>query len=457
MATHELQIKAHLDTSSIQSELDRLNAQKSSAFDSSSDSANTTNILRQLNQSLVSLNRTMQKLTDSINRPVQSTSVPSGRNNVESNLASGIGGSKSGDLARLEMLKHSNAQLQNIADNDKNDVIKRAWANAQIRTNRQGISSIQEQLLFGNRLKFGAAASFGSNQMRQLGELYGGGFGNLVGSIGSISQSAGMGYAIGGTPFAVLGGITQTGLEVANMFKELAANLEAVNRKYQEQTQSVIDDSQIGRWENMTAEQRQSEYERLMREEKSARGQYSANVSQAGNAASNYTAGFWNTIGRKVGWADDPMDDAKKFSDAADACKTSAEHYRRLADQLKKLIDKDNEKVEREEELSNEGHEAFVASMLDSYEKQDEMYKRQEELIKQRESIMLDLEEDFQVQGSDILGSMGKMGRYMSNMQISSLKDDKYSPITKKLETITTKLDKLREIDKNIKEAITLG
>lgn len=104
MATHELQIKAHLDTSSIQSELDRLNAQKSSAFDSSPNSENTTNILRQLNQSLVSLNRTMQKLADSINRPVQSSAVPSGRNNVESNLASGIGGSKSGDLARLEML-----------------------------------------------------------------------------------------------------------------------------------------------------------------------------------------------------------------------------------------------------------------------------------------------------------------------------------------------------------------
>ena len=72
---------------------------------------------------------------------------------------------------------------------------------------------------------------------------------------------------------------------------------------------------------------------------------------------------------------------------------------------------------------------------MNDYEKeQKKNAEKMKKLTDRRENLLLDIEDDYTQQGVDLLTSMGKAGKYMSAMEMASLNQDRFSPITKKMD-----------------------
>ena len=93
---------------------------------------------------------------------------------------------------------------------------------------------------------------------------------------------------------------------------------------------------------------------------------------------------------------------------------------------------------EAQDPYSNENHEKFVEEM-----------NRQAEM--EREQILLGIEQEYAQQGVDILSGMGRSGKYMSQAEAASTSQERYAPITKKLDTMQKSLDHLSQIDAKLR------
>lgn len=72
---------------------------------------------------------------------------------------------------------------------------------------------------------------------------------------------------------------------------------------------------------------------------------------------------------------------------------------------------------------------------MDDYEKQQKKNaEKMKKLTDRRSNLLLDIEDDYTQQGVDLLTSMGKAGKYMSAMEMASLNQERFSPITKKMD-----------------------
>ena len=72
---------------------------------------------------------------------------------------------------------------------------------------------------------------------------------------------------------------------------------------------------------------------------------------------------------------------------------------------------------------------------IENYEKaQKKNEEKRKKLTDKRDNLLLDIEDDYTQQGVDLLTSMGKAGKYMSSMEMASLNQERFSPITKKMD-----------------------
>lgn len=69
------------------------------------------------------------------------------------------------------------------------------------------------------------------------------------------------------------------------------------------------------------------------------------------------------------------------------------------------------------------------------------------DLEEQRRNLLDTIETEYQQRGVDILSTMGKSGKYMSTMEQSSLSQERFSQVTKKLDNMSKYLAHLQKID----------
>ena len=76
-----------------------------------------------------------------------------------------------------------------------------------------------------------------------------------------------------------------------------------------------------------------------------------------------------------------------------------------------------------------------ISKFMENYEKaQKKNEEKRKKLTDKRSNLLLDIEDDYTQQGVDLLTSMGKAGKYMSAMEMASLNQERFSPITKKMD-----------------------
>lgn len=77
--------------------------------------------------------------------------------------------------------------------------------------------------------------------------------------------------------------------------------------------------------------------------------------------------------------------------------------------------------------------EDFRSQLLEKQTRDEETRKN---LLMQREQLLLSIEQEYEQRGVDVLSSMGKAGKFMSQMESQSTAQERYAPITKKLDTM---------------------
>ena len=118
--------------------------------------------------------------------------------------------------------------------------------------------------------------------------------------------------------------------------------------------------------------------------------------------------------------------------------------WEELGKQVQKIRD-------AQDPYSNENHEKFVEEMLRQAEMERENEEKRKQLLMEREQILLGIEQEYAQQGVDILSGMGKSGKYMSQAEAASTSQERYAPITKKLDTMQKSLDHLSQIDSKLR------
>ena len=72
------------------------------------------------------------------------------------------------------------------------------------------------------------------------------------------------------------------------------------------------------------------------------------------------------------------------------------------------------------------------------------------QLETQRKELFQSIQDAYIQQGVDILSTMGKSGKYMSQMEVASLNQNRFSPITTRMDKMDKQLEHLRKIDSKI-------
>lgn len=92
--------------------------------------------------------------------------------------------------------------------------------------------------------------------------------------------------------------------------------------------------------------------------------------------------------------------------------------------------------------------EDFRSQLLEKQMRDEETRKN---LLMQREALLLSIEQEYEQRGVDVLSSMGKAGKFMSQIESQSTAQERYAPITKKLDTMQKSLDHLSQIDAKLR------
>lgn len=120
---------------------------------------------------------------------------------------------------------------------------------------------------------------------------------------------------------------------------------------------------------------------------------------------------------------------------------------KRVKDAFQAMVD-ETERNHQEGLRLQKMEEDFRFQLLEEEKRNEETRKS---LLMQREYILLQMEQDYMQQGVDVLSQMGKQGKFMSMMESQSVNQERYSPITKKLDTMQKSLDHLSQIDAKLR------
>ena len=77
-------------------------------------------------------------------------------------------------------------------------------------------------------------------------------------------------------------------------------------------------------------------------------------------------------------------------------------------------------------------------------------YQELGKLETQRKELFQSIQDSYIQQGVDILSTMGKSGKYMSQMEMSSMSQNRFSPITTRMDKMDKQLEHLSKIDTKI-------
>lgn len=495
MAEHNLQIKASIDTSQIQSQLDKINGSKSQMSGNGSQS-NATRAIQNLQRSIDRLNATIQRMATG------AASSGSAGNIGTAALAYGIGGLKAsspqsiaaqsavGAAVATDIAKKIVAGAQREVNRAYNQAVRKGFLPGQLLSDAraagygnnvamyaaQNIPGVEAQLKKWTRIQSTHAiqmysgvsrmrnamnmpqsrdtpmmfAGSGKNNMEMMKKLFAaqllGGMGDeLFGSMGEMSDAslwwktlkAGVeggigGFMVGGPKGAILGlgsGLALTG-----------------TRLQQQRAKARLNDQQ------------QREY--LMAEEQ--------NRVAAEHADTLVTPGEMNAYMSSVQKSLDQNKSKyagmrKTYSEALYSGRHSSEDLKSMQQQmqafeaeyitkLQSIIDDLQAKKDRFLEEEQAAADAYTQKIEEERKRAEEIDAMRKDLYKQREAVILELEQQFTQQGVDLLDSMAKTGKYMSDFARNSLDNKTFNPLTQKLDGISSKLDHLASIDRQISE-----
>ena len=107
------------------------------------------------------------------------------------------------------------------------------------------------------------------------------------------------------------------------------------------------------------------------------------------------------------------------------------------------LIKKQAEGVKEAGDIAEREYDDLVGWL----KQRRDMFVKLGDLEEQRKTLLDTIEAEYQQRGVDILSTMGKSGKYMSTMEQSSLSQERFSQVTKKLDNMSKYLAHLQKID----------
>ena len=107
------------------------------------------------------------------------------------------------------------------------------------------------------------------------------------------------------------------------------------------------------------------------------------------------------------------------------------------------LIKKQAEGVKEAGDIAEREYDDLVGWL----KQRRDMFVKLGDLEEQRKTLLDTIEAEYQQRGVDILSTMGKSGKYMSTMEQSSLTQERFSQVTKKLDDMSKYLAHLQKID----------
>lgn len=159
--------------------------------------------------------------------------------------------------------------------------------------------------------------------------------------------------------------------------------------------------------------------------------------SNASAAALNgFNAGFWNTLGRTLKWIDDPIEESQRLTDMSKEEGARGKRLEKQAEFVEKLLE------DKLKELGDQAEKEYNERMkwLEDLKKG---YHELGQLETQRAELFQSIQDSYIQQGVDILSTMGKSGKYMSQMEVASLNQNRFSPITTRMDKMDKQLEHL--------------
>ena len=120
---------------------------------------------------------------------------------------------------------------------------------------------------------------------------------------------------------------------------------------------------------------------------------------------------------------DDFAEEAEEIKKRIKLHKENLAHEKTLTSSYKQMMEQIDKAVKQTKKWDE-----------DDEKEQKRNAEKMKKLTDRRSNLLLDIEDDYTQQGVDLLTSMGKAGKYMSSMELASLNQDRYSPITKKMD-----------------------
>lgn len=124
--------------------------------------------------------------------------------------------------------------------------------------------------------------------------------------------------------------------------------------------------------------------------------------------------------------------------------------YEKDMDRWKDLVDKFSEKIQQRIKEDGDEAEKEYNERMKWLEDLKKGYQELGKLETQRKELFQSIQDSYIQQGVDILSTMGKSGKYMSQMEMSSMSQNRFSPITTRMDKMDKQLEHLSKIDTKI-------
>lgn len=257
----------------------------------------------------------------------------------------------------------------------------------------------------------------------------------------------------GATIGAVLGAVSVAATKLKKAFDDLAASASALNKADEAIGRDILGRKQSQKYTELLEEGNLEELEKqlnlLRSRSKQAYDEQEQKSNMAARALEGFEAGFWNTIGRKLDWIDDPLQESADYTKQAEEAGKRGKALEAEAKALERLIDAEIKRAGDEAEKEYDDRIRWLEERKKAFEELGTL----EGLRKQ---VLLDIQDDYLQRGVNVLSQMGKSGKYMSEMERASVSQERFSPITKRMDNMQKKLDHLQKIDRKL-EKLNLG
>lgn len=455
MAEHSLTIKATLDTSSVQSELDNINKNIATMDGATGGSSGGKGGRGGANvQGLITPIRQLQHSIDQLNSTIGKMALHSRVSGTQT-LANNVLGNPN--------YTDSGSGLKGTGNT------KTPWGNW-VRSNRFARVDTMPLLMM---------ATMG-HQMSSVFSAMGN---ELASNITNLAESMASGAAMGGLRFGKIGAVIGTTIaafsSMTNAAKDFNQRLNALidsaldvqmnlKQTRQEYWKDRVYESaqdrfnEITRGEGSYSEKRKKLESELGTASKAEENAY--NLQRTALAAMNELEQKLDTLTKvKVGaWVQTSMKEGSDFDKwitgvfggygvGGELSLSNIE--REMADLQMKL--KEQQTIlskARGEETQWKSLRESIQHTIDRYAKTEEKLRAQYEeqmanLKMERDNVIRGIEDTYQQQGVDILDNMGKAGKFMTQTAQNSVSQERYAPITKKLDNMQKSLDHLSKID----------